>query len=30
MNNIRNNSHHFKKEPEVRNLILVKNMNEID
>ena len=30
MHNIRNNASRFQKEPEIRNLILVRNRNKID
>ena len=30
MHNLRNNASHFQKEPEIRNLISVRNRNEID
>ena len=30
MHNLRNNVYRFQKEPEIRNLILVRNKNEID
>ena len=30
MHNLRNNASRFQKEPEIRNLILVRNRNEID
>ena len=30
MHNLRNNASHFQKEPEIRNLILVRNRNKID
>ena len=30
MLNLRNNASHFQKEPEIKNLILVRNRNKID